>query len=359
VTEKRLAEVVGVQPPRGLWDVPFNASQKTPLPGAWSEHLVGSETLRTLFRPAPVPLEATVFMDVTNGATLEVMISQGPVAHWQSRPGESTRPTALKVGSVEELKKALANKEAVVSRGDPLPSEWEAAVDSTRIPHLHVSERSPKRTAEEHVSSVSALRERYDPVTTRIFTALPRIETDRSLADQIESIGLRLDQLEGWRRLDEEIRDVEVSTNMRLVVAEKAAILEELRVGRDNTIVIFAHSQDDNIRLSSGERITPEELSAIHREEAPARTIVLVSCGAGAVNMPTTGIGEILVANKMAANVIAPSGLVSATTIPDMLRRFVAGQETLYEAFKGIFWRIISLGLQHRISAESAENDSE
>jgi hypothetical protein len=111
--------------------------------------LLDSEAPRILFRPAPVPLEATVFMDVTNGATPEVMIWPGPVAHWPSRPSESTRPEVLKFGSVDELKKALGNKEAVVSRGDPLPPEWEAAIDTTRIPHLHVSRagRSPCRPA--------------------------------------------------------------------------------------------------------------------------------------------------------------------------------------------------------------------
>jgi hypothetical protein len=293
--------------------------------------------------PSPTVREDVLYLDVRQAPA-------GPkVLAWVSVPSmvraqrlDSGWGDVLQVDSADQLQRLLPSKRVVVSVGDALPTEWETHIKSAGVRHVLVSDSSPKQSIDAHISAAEPLTRGYDPATTRIFDALPR---EATLIDDIESLGLRRDQADGWRKLAEERTAVQSETQQRLEEPRKSEFLHELRAGTSNVIVLFAHSQYGSIRLLGGESITPEELEAVGRDKAPPRAIVLVSCDAGTVNRQTEAIAEILLRKRLAQVVIAPPGPVSAAGIPDMLRRFLNGDETLDQVFNSDSYRAISMRL--------------
>ncbi|WP_234800874.1 peptidoglycan-binding domain-containing protein [Luteitalea pratensis] len=354
MTEDALAAAAG--------EVPPTFGQNFRFPGAVNGtaeqalKLLEKGTKPVLLNDDAVALDRTLFIDVRmNGAAPEVLAWRAPVAGWAPGPLEPTRTDVVRLNSSDQLEALLQAKDTLVRRGDRLPSDWQHAVKRRGVSDVYISERSPKRTLKEHVAAARALEHRYDPERTRIFNGLPRIDSERSLVDQIVALGLRLDQEPAFRQLAQQIHDVETAAQRPLDVAEKSAILEELQNGSNDTIVLVAHSQDGNIRLPGGEWITPKELAEIQRPGAPPRAFVLFSCDTGTVNGATAGVGEILLASRVAANVIAPPGPIDARPIPTLLSRFLTGEETLGDVFTGAWSYSISLRLEGVLPAQASE----
>ena len=330
-TERALTAATGTSPPRY-----FSSRRIGPRRSRLSVRLPSESR-------DPVLLDDALYIDVQkeNGGA-RVLAWLGAL---RDAPAERVDPAwldAVRLDSPDQLLAFLSGHRTLVSRGEALPPQWEDWVRSAGVEHVRVSQRSPKMTLGEHAAAAEALDRTFDGDKTRIFSALPRARGEEELLAELEVLGLRRDEAEGWRRLEGQVRELEAETGQSLEPATKETFLEELRNGDADYIVLFAHSQYGNIRLPDGKLITPEELAAIRRDEAPDRTIVLISCGTGTVNEGTSSIAEILLENKTAINVIAPPEPVSATEIPDMLRRFVAGGETLNQVFNGVGYQAIS-----------------
>jgi hypothetical protein len=97
--------------------------------------------------------------------------------------------------------------------------------------------------------------------------------------------------------------------------AEKEHLLEELREGDSNVVLIFAHSDGRQIYLpgKSGSSISVEELRAVKHWKSPDRVVILVACEAGTVNQGTESIAEALLASDLATTVFAYPGPINAS----------------------------------------------
>lgn len=346
-TERLLTELAGSQPPLGFSEGSALAgidlsNLSIPSSRTWNEadalagrlsNLLGTAPAREI---DPVLLDDALYVDVrTKGSSTHALVWLGAL---RNAPPERLDPAwadVTQLNSPDKLKELLSTRRTLVTVGDSLPMEWADSINRDDVLHVHVSERSPKNTLDEHVRAAAILARRYEPGKTKIFSGLPKADREPELIDELESLGLRRDQAEGWRRLGEEIKGIEKETGNPVEEATKTAVLEALRSGNMDTIVLFAHSQYGSIRLLDGNRITREELQSVRRGERPLRTVVLISCDTGNVNANTPAIAEILLENNLASNVIAPPGLVSATEIPAMMRRFLRDGQTLNSAFNG------------------------
>jgi hypothetical protein len=126
-------------------------------------------------------------------------------------------------------------------------------------------------------------------------------------------------------------------------VAEKDIVLRELREGSADVVLIFAHSNGTKIYMpgKSGSSISLAELSAMKRQTAPDRVVVLVACDAGAVNKDTQSLAEALLAGKLARTVFAYPGAISPSYVPEMLERLRSGI-SLRSALSGLY-QIVTL----------------
>jgi len=348
-TERRLAEQTHTSPPGRL---DYLTDPRNGLsPGI---RLLDGDSLDRLLAVSAPP-GAPLYIDVQAvDGVMHVLASKGITG---LTPGQRLDPGLQNVVSVETpdaLLRLLEERQPLVSVGDSLPEQWESVVKDKGVPHVQVSDHSPKRTLAEHAAAARRLDTRLESGNIGLFSALPRGSERDVILDRLEALGLPLDQADAWREVDQDVAALEARSGHRIETLTKPGLLNELRVGTTEIVVLFAHSLDGSIRLPDGERVTPEEIAGIQRDQVASRTIVLISCGAGATNASDISIAEILLKNGLAGSVIAPPGLVNATEIPEMLRRLFNG-ETLNQSFnRRLPYRAVS-----RLQDKGRRNGSE
>lgn len=285
----------------------------------------------------PALLKDALHAEVTRSGAGELHVT----ASWGEAPEAGANDArwhdGVTLDSPEQLVAAARDRRVVFS-GEAPPDEWVAALRDARITHVRVSKRSPKVEIEAHVKAAEALERVFSPdkSRTRIFDALPRGRTPEALHGELETLGLDPGEADAWRRYRDDIRAVEEEGKYRVDVATKAAVLEELRSGSADTILLVAHSQYGNLRLANDEQLTREELAMLKRAVASSgrpRAIVLYSCQAGEANALAPSTSELLLFDGVGDVFVAPATPVSAEAVPQALRRFIIGGERLRDAF--------------------------
>lgn len=298
-----------------------------PMP-AWVD-----KSVHDWLNPPPTPPKRTTFLDVKNrnGRVSVSIYDEDSLYRSILDPRLSTienRPVA----SSAELAGLLAGADTVIHSGDPLPKEWNSVVDdkATRLRH---SNQSPKRFPSEYINAAQLLEQRASHDTVRVFTALPHETDRRALTRQLNSMGLDRREIDGWLALQAQMHSVQLHSGYTFEPATVEGITRELTEGKNNTIVLIAHHEDGMTILPNGERLSDQDFARLTRAVAPDRNLILISCETGTVNGRKTSLGEVLLKNKLAANVAAPPDPVSGQDVPGMLRDFLIGRKTIREVF--------------------------
>jgi hypothetical protein len=168
---------------------------------------------------------------------------------------------------------------------------------------------------------------------TIVFNALPyetaRIPSLKELSRMEVSLR-RSDWIDLNRRIDD-AQDPLTGTVFAKVysraTATKMALLNELRDGDSNVLLIYAHFDGVNLVLpgSMGGEISMDELRALHRTDGlhrPSRdrVVVLASCNAASEDSENQSLASILLKNGIATSVFATDQLYSAQNIPSLLK---------------------------------------
>ena len=185
----------------------------------------------------------------------------------------------------------------------------------------------------------------------RVFNALP---SETGADGVVERTRMRIEgSEEDWTAVNDRIRDVfsivpQHPDTSIWQIAEKEHLLEELREGESNVVLIFAHSDGNRIYMpgKSGSSVSIEELRAVRHWRSPNRVVILVACEAGAVNKGTQSIAEALLESDLATTVFAYPGLIGASYVPEMLARLWAGTSSMRDALPGLY-QIVSLRGAH------------
>jgi hypothetical protein len=275
------------------------------------------------------------FLDVKNqNGDTWVAVSKGTDYLWVEDKVGSAKPhqTWHEVSTKAELEQLIGSSTTIVHRGDDLPKEcqdWLRTKDS----YLRSSDRSPKTDVGQYIRAREILDRPASRDLTRILSALPHETERRALIRQLDKMDLDRGEVDAWQSLQREMDQVQADSGYSIEVGTKEEFLRELRDDKHDYLVLVAHSADGLIRFPGGETLSLEELKGLSRAQAPQRTLVLISCSAGAVNGPRPSPSEIVITNNLAANVIAPPDSVSALVVPGMLREFLVGGKTVGKAF--------------------------
>jgi hypothetical protein len=206
------------------------------------------------------------------------------------------------------------------------------------------SRRSANRTIPE--KAFAALLGRAVPriQAMRVYNALPYEQRDPDSTQERTRMGIDGSK-DRWIEINKRIRSsigvdspADLDNGIKIHTARKEPLMEELREGNADVVLIFAHSDGRKIYLPgrNGSSISIDELRTVRRKESPPRAVILVACEAGAVNQDTNSFAEALVENNLAATVFAYPGRVSASYIPEMFARLRTGV-SLRDAFPGLY----------------------
>ena len=311
--------------------------------GLGVDGILGPETQRRLmleagvgrdrFRSWPGRSVQAIYIDVV-GEGDEIRVNAEPLpfgSHYITPRPEYSLRNVQRISSPNDLKDFSDRGLTVIHAGQDLPGEWLTGLKGTR--YVRVSKRSPKQTFGEHAKAAEQLVRPAELGKTRIFSALPQAQGISALRAEIKAMTLRIEETKRWQKLGEQVRGVEQTSRFSIERASKDGVLSELRSGSNLTLVLVAHFANKTLYLPGGATITVEEFSDIHRETAPERTIILVSCQAGTVNAPVESLAEILLKNKLATTVIASAKPVSALSVPALLQNLLVEGQTIGQVF--------------------------
>lgn len=276
---------------------------------------------------------------------------------WLEQAGlpELANGTKQRVSSIEEFEKLLGDSNTVVHQGDDLPKEWTDHLREDRG-YLRHSRRSQRQGLGEFARAAELMDRHAEPGKTRIFNALPQASEGLALFGELLRMGLDTKELEEWQQLQRDIGAVQAESEIKIEEGTKEAFLEELRNGENDTIVLFAHSADGAVHFRNGERLSKEELSAIQREIAPERNLILNTCEAGKVNARSQSFSEALLAGNLGLNVIAHPEPLSGADVPQILRELLVMRKTFKEVFvRRRGYLPISENLEHGLSTDGAK----
>ena len=349
--------IVGPKTEAALEGVPISISLREHVADLYSQNLFGSAATqrareglmhfgksedissvfdRILGTPAELKLmRGMVFLDVTNRKG-EISVAVRKTA--DSFLNENVAPLNSQenkhaVSSSAELQDLIGdNVGAVVHRGDELPPEWQQELREKRS-YLRNTDASPKKSFRAYVKATQLLERTASYDSVRIFSALPNETDRRALKRQLDNMDLNSDEVDGWLRLQGDMGQVQSQSGYRFEKASKEALVEELKNGTNDFVVLIAHHDDGMIHFSNGARMSDAEWAAVSREIAPERTLILLSCTTGVVNGRSLSPSEIVIQNNLALNVMAPEGAISALDVPNMLGDFLIRGKSIRESF--------------------------
>lgn len=323
-TESKLAEVTNTQPPERSLFMSF----------------VHNDVLKLLreanSREEP-PAQADqnrIFLDVRKDKGRFWVNARKDGDLWLEQAGlpELANGQRQRISSIEEFEKLLGESNTVVHQGDDLPEAWTDRLRKDRA-YLRHSRRSHREGLGEFVRAAELLDRHAELGKTRVFNALPQASEDEDLHGELLRMGLNTKELKGWQQLRQDIGAVQAVSEIKIEEGTKEAFLQELREGEMDTIVLIAHSEDGAVHFRNGETLSAEDLSAIQREIAPDRNLILSTCEAGKVNAPVQSFSEALLAGNLGLNVIAHPEPISGADVPDILRELLVKRKTFREVF--------------------------
>jgi hypothetical protein len=222
---------------------------------------------------------------------------------------------------LKRLSEIAANQELTVHRGDEIPDEWlKILTDNWKIPYVRQTEQSQNRSTMEIVTAAHLGDKKPSPQDLRIFSALPKRRGLFSIFE-LWRMNIPLDQTKQWHELDDQIRQTANRLSLNVVDAKKEVLLQEIRNGSNDALLIFAHNEYGRFYMSgvNGESISFDEIQNISRTTAPPRAIYLITCSEGSVNHGVESLAETMLKNKLAQTVFASTTDVDARKVPALL----------------------------------------
>jgi hypothetical protein len=332
-TESKLEELTTSRP----LSFDFRSALRNPVrlrgSSVWSRSLVGDALFGT---PAESQTKrGMVFLDVRNrNGRVSVGLNSGTNYFGLMDavgPGLAQQERH-EVSSAAELEILLNGATTIVHSGDNLPDDWKEDLRS-KGEYLRNSRFSPKQDIGQFVHAAQLLNRSAMPGRVKVLSALPDAKGYFSLRWQLSRMGLEVGEAPQWQDLQKNIDSVRADSKFQIESATSEDVIRELQQGDSDTVVLVAHYADGEFHFTDNSRLSHDRLSAIIRDHAPDRTVILISCEAGAVNGSTRSPSEILLNNKLAQNVLAHPEPISATEVPGMLRDFLVNGKTIKDSF--------------------------
>jgi len=227
------------------------------------------------------------------------------------------------------LKQSLERGRIFINEGSlPRGNEWRALNDAYPEQMITHEPESANRD-EKAIRDAIHLGERpLDPARVKVFNALPH-ETELQEHFQEQNrmgIGGTLDY---WRGLHE---DIQARSGAVLPHrATKEALLEELRSGTSDVLMLYAHFDGEHLYMpgARGGSISIQELAQIDRTRDPRvreRIVILVACKAGArTPEDPRSLSSVLLEKGIARTVMATGRPYDSREIPGLLTRLANG----------------------------------
>jgi hypothetical protein len=214
--------------------------------------------------------------------------------------------------------------------GADLPRTLKRALEAQGFRTVRISDRSPKKTLQDHMQAARLASTKVDPDMT-ILSALPRASSESDMRKKLSAMNLSEGEMPRWLGLDYQLRELKEEFSGKeayLQEVNKPQVLEELSGDSDVTFLI-AHLDRENLYLPNGDIISGTEIDGLSRNSKKRRVIVLFLCEAG----NPKSLGERLIANGLADLVIAPPDFISAREVPEKVRQLWLGEKSLEEIF--------------------------
>jgi hypothetical protein len=268
---------------------------------------------------------------------IQLPVAQPTTLRWEKTQDSSGHPSwsatsqTGKQAKVDfnSLEKSLTQGEVIINEGAlPQGKEWREL--NARYPDqmtFHEPE-SANRTPEDIRAALHLGDRPLDPAKVKVFNALPH-ETE--LLNHIQeqnrmSVGGTLDY---WKGLH---KDIEASSGAMIPHrATKEKVLEELRAGTSNVVMLYAHSDGEQLYMpgANGGTIHADELEQIDRRGDPGvhkRIVILVACQAGAKtpNNPRS-LASVLLKKGVARTVFATDRPFESGDITKLLEKLANG----------------------------------
>jgi hypothetical protein len=224
------------------------------------------------------------------------------------------------------LREYLRNTPNVVRTGGELSAEVSLQLSLVQRTAAVHSPRSAN-------VSVEQIRRAAD-LGNKVFNSKPAVILD-GLPDpprgplgmwQLFSMKLSVWTGDAWRGLRRSLDFTTLGPQTRVLKADRATVLEQLRNGHDNVLILIAHNTDGMIYSSDGKGVSIREIEQLTRPEAPERAVILITCKAGEVAGEMPSLAEILLQNRLATAVFASRQVVDAADLPVVLKDLTSGK---------------------------------
>jgi len=258
----------------------------------------------------------------------------------------------VRQGDADRFTDMLSHASAIIHRGADLPEELEARIEESGVPYVRVTKASPKTLEREFLDLLRLANTPLPETGVRVFLALPYSRNLPSLTRELDAMGLDPDEAEQWLSVLEEVDALEpelAQHGVRLERPSTADIVREFSRGSNPLVFVIGHWDGNALHLpgTSGETLT---LDAIAREPArpaaPDRLAIFATCCTGVVNAQKRSLSEAVVGLKMFKGVMAPEVQISASIIPDVLRRLFILRDPPMSLHKAYRFRLIGVRLQ-------------
>jgi hypothetical protein len=227
--------------------------------------------------------------------------------------------------------------------GANIPVEWKSRLESEDFRTVRISAQSPKIFLKDH-QSAARLANKTISSDTEILSALPRANSESDMMMKLKAMNLPVVEMPRWLRNSRKIDDVERAYAVQFPGKQKyfeevsKQKLIDVLSGDKDVIFLIAHLDKGDIVLPSGEKILTREIDGLKRDPTDSpkqRVIVVIGCGAGAVNQEAEfkALGQRLIDNNLADLVIAHPEYVSAEKIPEQFQELLSGKKRFIDTF--------------------------
>lgn len=278
----------------------------------------------------PETLELT-----TTGDRIEVS-GAGPEIVWNN-------PHSLSSEVEQTLRPRARKARTVIIKGDDPPDEVKSVLGDKDVMWVRSSRSSPNQDANGISRVADRLRSPPHISSLRFFDGLPSAEGSWSSRVELRRMGLSIWQAQEWRQLSADVRSKLSELSIKDERATKAAIMNELSQGSSDFVILVAHNDNGVMRLAgpNGDTLSLSDLKSLHRDQAPQRTVLLISCNAGTVNESVRSHAELILENKLADSVFATDEDVDAKAVPKLLELIGAGKLPWWHGLRNYKFQLI------------------
>lgn len=217
------------------------------------------------------------------------------------------------------LRELLRSADDVLVGGGPLPPETATDLALSHPSPAYRARRDRPLDDAEYRAAIAKGNERITDKPWHVENALPHA-TGLSLPLMLKRMKLSLGQFGEWRRLAKVMAKLAWKGTTPRGPATRDTLLDAIRNGHDNVLVLIAHNDDGLIHFPDGRALELRKLAELTRDPVPDRAIVLISCETGGNHGAQLSLAETLAINGLARTVFAPEKVVDATQVPKIIQ---------------------------------------